>query len=472
MAGETSNTDNTQPSTLLDFSTGQFDPGFPANESTSVLLATLDRYSVGSSSGLAELAPPIDSGKDIGIDTNTIVLSHDAPRTGPLPVQYDQMITLVYFKPPSRQATRTRNSLIKRIEKSDTARLTVFIGYQLLQSLIKGGSAEKISFYTNWLGQLEQQSSASTSDPNLTPAEYQNRLSSMLELAFLRFGLANQSTSVYRLLLDCAPVFLQMALMEGAWQPNSSSVSVARLFASTRHELVQFVLQDSLCSMLYALPQAVDYDTSIQPSGEERHIVEWVYGCPAEFQVALVDMNAHIHHKPGKNIDWQLMEQSLKSWKPTALDREGESWKAVARLAVHESWRHTLLIYLYMASLQYHELFMFVPNIIRAGDARVQASVRQVFRLTSAVKPPEVPTINIHLFVQYIVAGACARDEKRRAIAREKLRFEFIKELMILRGSNFVPVLDHLWHGAAANGRPIRWSDFVKSRQTAHPILI
>ncbi|KAG8763690.1 hypothetical protein FRC12_008439 [Ceratobasidium sp. 428] len=440
MAGETSDTGNTQPSTLLDFSMDQFDPGFLADENTSMLLAALDGYSVDSSSGLAELVPPIDSEKDVGINPNTIVLSHDARRTtSPLLVRYepqiystgyssvyalasrqsqshcescsrrmsspawrlhgsaapwacphhlspdpnnasdivdfilsayDQMINLVYFKPPSQQTARTRNSLIKRIEKCDTARLTVFIGYQLLQSLIKGGSAEKISFYTNWLGQLEQQSSASTSDPNLTPMEYQNRLSSMLELAFLRFGLANQSTSVYRLLLDCAPVFLQMALMEGAWQPNSLSVSVARLFASTRHELVQFVLQDSLCSMLYALPQVVDYDTSIQPSGEERHIVEWVYGCPAEFQVALVDINAHIHHKPGKNIDWQLMEQSLKSWKPAVLDREGESWKAVARLAVHESWRHTLLIYLYMASLQYHGFLVLAPNIMRAGGVR------------------------------------------------------------------------------------------------------
>ncbi|KAG8704938.1 hypothetical protein FRC09_003244 [Ceratobasidium sp. 395] len=360
------------------------------------------------------------------------------------------------------QATRIRNSLIKRIQGCDTTRLTIFIGYQVLQSLIKGDSAEKISFYTNWLGQLEQQFSTSTSDPNLTPTEAQNHLSATLELAFLRFGLANRATSVYRLLLDSAPVFLQMALMEGAWQPNpsnSASVSLAKLFASTRYELGQFALQDSLCSMLYSLPQVVDYDTSIQPFGEDTHLVEWVHGCPSEFQVALVDINAHVHHKPGKDLDWQIMEQRLKAWKPAVLTSEDESWRTVARLAVQESWRHTLLIYLYMASFQPHGFLAL-------------ASVRQVFRLTSAVKPPELPTIDIHLFAQYIVAGACAQDEKQRAAAREKLGVEFVKELMILRGSNFVPVLDHLWHGAAANGRPIRWSDYVKSRQTAHPILL
>lgn len=34
------------------------------------------------------------------------------------------------------------------------------------------------------------------------------------------------------------------------------------------------------------------------------------------------------------------------------------------------------------------------------------------------------------------------------------------------RGSDFVPVLDHLWHGAGAGGRPIRWSDYIASHQS------
>lgn len=44
--------------------------------------------------------------------------------------------------------------------------------------------------------------------------------------------------------------------------------------------------------------------------------------------------------------------------------------------------------------------------------------------------------------------------------------------LWLFHGADFVPVLDHLWHGAAANGRPIRWSDYMASRQVALPIPI
>ncbi|KAG9126572.1 hypothetical protein FRC07_002945 [Ceratobasidium sp. 392] len=215
--------------------------------------------------------------------------------------------------------------------------------------------------------------------------------------------------------------------------------------------------------MLYALPQVVDYDTTVQPFGVEVHPIEWFYGCPAEFQMALVDINAHFNrNRAGKNVDWQFMEQRLKSWKPAMpTPEEDQSWRAVTRLAVQESWRHTLLIYMYMAVCG-----------VTSDDARVQASVRQVFQLTSTVKPTEAPETNVHLLAQYLVAGTCTRSEKQRAIARERLREKSDKRLIILRSSEFVPVLDHLWHGAAANGRPIRWSDYASSRQVALPISI
>ncbi|KAG9124374.1 hypothetical protein FRC07_011843 [Ceratobasidium sp. 392] len=347
---------------------------------------------------------------------------------------------------------------------SHTTRSIIFIGYKVLQSLVDGTGAENLSFYVGWLNQLDQQL-RSTSELQLSSMESQNRLSGMLELAFLKFNLS-RSTSVYRLLLDSTPVFLQLALAETAWQPappKSTSVSLAHLFTSGCYELAHFALLDSLCSMLYALPQAVDYDTTVQPFGTDIHIVEWVYGCPVELQMVLADINARFNRsRAGKDFDWQRMEQRLKSWKPAmSTSEEDQSWRAVARLAVQESWRHTLLIYLYMALCE-----------ITSDDARVQASVRQVFQLTSTVKPTEAPSINIHLFAQYLVAGACARSETQRAVARERLGGGFDEGLMILRSSDFVPVLDHLWHGAAANGQPIRWSDYARSRQATLPILI
>ncbi|KAG9097867.1 hypothetical protein FRC06_007097 [Ceratobasidium sp. 370] len=264
----------------------------------------------------------------------------------------------------------------------------------------------------------------------------------MLEVAFLKFRLSN-STNVYRLLRDSAPAFLHMALAETTWRstpPNPTSVSLAHLLASPRYKLVHFALLDSMCSMLYALPQVVDYDTSVPPFGEDVHPVE----------------------RDGHNLDWKLIEQRLKSWNSVAhTSGEDESSKAVARLAVQESWRHTLLIYLYMAICG-----------VASDDARVQASVRQVFQLTSTVNPSKTSVINIHLFAQYLVAGACARSEKQRAVARRRLGAVFQDGLWIIRGSDFIFVLDHLWHGAAANGRPIHWSDYASSRQAALPIPI
>ncbi|KAG8735956.1 hypothetical protein FRC10_009960, partial [Ceratobasidium sp. 414] len=67
-------------------------------------------------------------------------------------------------------------------------------------------------------------------------------------------------------------------------------------------------------------------------------------------------------------------------------------------------------------------------------------------------------------------AGACARSEKQRAVARRRLGEISQDTPWMIRGSDFVPVLDHLWHGAAANGQPIHWGDYASSRRAALPV--
>jgi hypothetical protein len=159
--------------------------------------------------------------------------------------------------------------------------------------------------------------------------------------------------NAYQLLRNTAPIFLQIAFEEPALWPNPhnyAAISLAHIFASTRYELGHFVLMDSLCSLTYGLPQVIEYDTSILPSDVDIHPVEWVHGCPTEFQIALVNINARFHQtRVGPEPDWRPIEHLIKSWQPAVqTSAEGESWQAVARLAVQESWRHTLLIYLYM----------------------------------------------------------------------------------------------------------------------------
>ncbi|KAG8683572.1 hypothetical protein FRC08_014208 [Ceratobasidium sp. 394] len=192
------------------------------------------------------------------------------------------------------------------------------------------------------------------------------------------------------------------------------------------------------------------------------HPVEWVYGCPVPLEMALVDINkrCNARNRVVPEPDWRPIEHRIKSWVPTVQAAPSdEAWKSSARLAVHESWRHTLLIYLYMGVCG-----------VKSDDYRVQASVRQVFQLTNSVKGFEKPSIDIHFLAPYLIAGACARSETHRDTARERLAATSHDGLWLLRGSEFVPVLDHLWHGAAANGRPIYWSDYVNSRQVALPL--
>jgi hypothetical protein len=152
-----------------------------------------------------------------------------------------------------------------------------------------------------------------------------------------------------------APIFLQIVFAESALWPslhNYTTISLTHILASTRYELGHFVMLDSLCSLTYGLPQVIEYDTSVPPSKVDIHPVEWVHGCPTEFQIALFEINTLFHQSQDKaKPDWRPIEYRIKSWQPAArTSPEDESWKTVARLAVQESWRHTMLIYLYMVS--------------------------------------------------------------------------------------------------------------------------
>lgn len=55
--------------------------------------------------------------------------------------------------------------------------------------------------------------------------------------------------------------------------------------------------------------------------------------------------------------DWQQIERRLMSWQARLSYQlqVPESWKSVAWLAVQESWRQTLLIYLYLVRILYME---------------------------------------------------------------------------------------------------------------------
>ncbi|QRW11333.1 Fungal specific transcription factor domain [Ceratobasidium sp. AG-Ba] len=365
--------------------------------------------------------------------------------------QHDQMVALTYFKPEKGHLLKLRSLLIQKLQDSQTTRLTLYLTFEILRCVMDRTSMEAFPAYINWLNRFNQRLH-SASKGNITSARLSKILASILEITLIKSGLV-RGINLYRLLQESAPAFLRLAHIE-----IGPRFSPQRILGSTCHELGQFMLLDSLCSMIYALPQVIEYDISEAALQPIFHPVEWAHGCPSVLQSTLVEINSLFHRKrAGSEVEWQAIEQRLKSWQPTSLlaSDDTESWKIIAHLSIQECWRHTLLIYAFMTL-----------DGATSDDPRVEGSVQQVFRLITAVNRLENYLIYFHIVAQYIIAGICARSEKHRAFAREGLEGTPSSGLWMIAGSDFVDVLDHLWHNAAADGRPIRWDDYIHARQT------
>ena len=171
-------------------------------------------------------------------------------------------------------------------------------------------------------------------------------------MSFLKLRVSD-TFSPHELLRSMVPTFLQIAFSDSTLWPNhlnSTAVSVAHVLSSDRHELGHFIYLDSMFSMVYGMPQVLEYDTSTSPLNS---IMRPIQGCPmlpAEFQIALVDMN-NLCGQMYIGDDWRSIEQRILSWEaPTRDTTDVESWRVITQLAIEESWRQTLLIYLYMVS--------------------------------------------------------------------------------------------------------------------------
>ncbi|KAF8606233.1 hypothetical protein BDV93DRAFT_363816 [Ceratobasidium sp. AG-I] len=348
-----------------------------------------------------------------------------------------------------------------RLQLPNVTRWAMYLGARIFESLLDGVLPEKIATYERMIQKLEWGLHV-IPNRELTHDEVQNRLCGELEIGFLKLRLKHDF-HILQLLRKCAPIFLQIVFSDPTLWPQGRSltaVSVSHILGSMHYELGQFILLDVFCAMAYAIPPMLEYDTSCPPFRSEIHLVEWVYGCPAEFHIALVDINARCaldHVAP----DWRDIEQRILSWRPRLDDSAGEAWQQIGRVAVHETWRQTLLVYLYMAVCR-----------VASDDPRVQSSVHQIFQLLHTIRRQDPPLANVHFLIQYLLAGACTPSEKRRALVRSQLLNVRGNRLWLLSTVDFVPLLDHLWHGAAANGRPIRWNDYIASRQAALPIPI
>ncbi|QRV82475.1 Fungal specific transcription factor domain [Ceratobasidium sp. AG-Ba] len=371
--------------------------------------------------------------------------------------QYQPFFQLVFFRPAQADENTIRKTIATRVASSKLTHWAMYAGAQLFRTLRQDGEYADVKRFESLIDRLGRLSCTATDDKSLD--DMVGRLSGALELTFLK-SLTSSPRSTYALLQQIAPLFMQVAFADPTLWPRDSTcngISLAHAFGSTRRELGRFIFIELITSLVFGTPPLVEYDTS-HPAvqTDEKHSIEGVHGCPAEFALSIAAINQWRAQHPKsypEGLPWKEIEDRICEWRP-ASGSDSESRRLVTRFAAQEGWRHAVLIYLYMGMCG-----------VNNYDRRVQSSVRQISRLYEIVSSEFAA--GMHLTVPFLLAGAaiCARGEADRTKFRAVIAHMGHKKTWLLRGMDFGPVLDHLWYGVAADGGPITWSDYVGSRR-------
>ncbi|CAE7212355.1 unnamed protein product [Rhizoctonia solani] len=366
-----------------------------------------------------------------------------------------------YFKPINYKQQRPQEDTILRLRTSNFARWISLLGIALTDAFFTGDMSQS-SLYDLWLVRTEDAVKRELTR-DLPPRETQQHLSDLVHIVLLKTMMIRSSNS-YQMLQSITPTFLQVVYSNPKLWPIGSDfayVSLSHILASKACDLAIFTFMDCTCAMAFGLPQHVEYDTTICPQPNSSPAIQWAYGSPVEFQAVLIDINACRDRSPTAR-DWREIERWLLTWQ----SRPGEqtftdSWMMVSWYAVQESWRLALLAYLYMAVCN-------APS----DDSRIQSCIKQTIQVVGTIRNQRSSDAHVSLFIQYLIIGICARSEAHRGVVRDKLLAPVGTKLWLMRASDFVPVLDHLWHGAGAGGQPVKWNDYMRSREAMLPVIM
>ncbi|KAL5633970.1 hypothetical protein ACGC1H_005978 [Rhizoctonia solani] len=375
-------------------------------------------------------------------------------------VQHTQLVDKWYFKPIDIEKQLSRASIVSVLQTpvASVSRWIALIGFGIYEAFIKGDASYN-QLHRSWMeyiGNLLRRELSSDS----TLHEVQIRRRDLIHVSLLR-TLVVHSSNVYQVLRSVTPAFLQSAFSNPALWPSGSNpayIPLMSILTMGSHELAYFTLIDCACAMAFGLPQLVEYDTTMYalptPSSHQ-----WAHCSPTEFQVVLAEINACRDKSPAAR-DWREIERWLLAWQSRPGEHTfTESWMTVAWYAVQESWRLVLLIYLYLAVCD-------TPS----DNPQIQSYLKQILSVIGTVKK-RGSEANVSFFIHHLIVGICACSEVHRKAVRDKLSAHQGTRFWLTRASDFVPVLDHLWHGAGADGRPIRWSDYMRSREAILPVV-
>ncbi|CAE7231487.1 unnamed protein product [Rhizoctonia solani] len=341
-------------------------------------------------------------------------------------------------------------AIARRAYRSDLLRWVMYLGAQITQMLLDGPRRK------NYLGLIRRFHQQVVSDsPMSLNSDLTTRLGAALDLTHYAFMVSDSATG-YSIFKNTTPLWYQFAAEFPPIRSHGSTVSLVYAISVPRYELSKFILWDIVCAFAFGISSILRYDTTYRSMDTKQSFLEWVYGCPLPFVVLLARITASRGTPDACN--WQETEMHLKQWRPKSTYVDKDSRKAVARLAIQESWRQSMYIYLYMGMCG-----------VDSTDSRVGASVRQIVRLSASIEGTS--PLGLHLFIPCLIAGVAARAEHHRAALRTRIYASREAHSWILRGADFVPVLDHLWRGAARDGQPVKWEDYVCSRRATFTIV-
>ncbi|KAG9122279.1 hypothetical protein FRC07_001428 [Ceratobasidium sp. 392] len=306
--------------------------------------------------------------------------------------------------------------------------------------------------YIPWLNRFNELCVTSENDKTLDNTA--DGLSGAMEIASLGYITANINTG-YSLMRRMSPTFMHIAFADPSlWprDPSSSGLSLAHVLVSPQYKLGRFVFSDALTSFTFGVPPLIEFNTSHPVfRTSEAHPMEWVHGCPVEFIFWIAKINAWRAQSPHdcEDLDsvWKDIESATWAWRPRYNHGKGahESWKTIARFATQEGWRHVG-----MCGVDNHDL-------------RVQSSMQQIGRLQRMMK--DDLGVDMHFVVPLLVAAICTRSKAEQSQFYSAITRFGDNKPWLFKGFKFALVLDHLWHGAAANGAPITWNNYVNSRK-------
>ncbi|KAG9091305.1 hypothetical protein FS749_016642 [Ceratobasidium sp. UAMH 11750] len=349
-----------------------------------------------------------------------------------------------------------------RANSSDIMRWTMFAGAKIVQAMLDGTSKEQ---YANWINRFHGRVLASV-DLNSEISALRARLSSLQDLS-LFYRMVSHTPAGYSMFKKSVPVFIQLVSRHPHLWTRDSAISLNAVLHAKGFDIPRFAFFDTIYSLAFGVVPLIHYDTNQPRPADADHFqsLEWVFGCPPDIVVTLAKVNAWRASKwleqaiaTPKANEWREIEEQLKAWRPT-VEHIDEPSNVVARLAVFEGWRQAALIYLYMGMCG-----------VNSADPRVESSVHQIVQLAYTIQPGASP--EPYMMLPCLIAGVAARLEKHRAAIYNRMSASQSGGILVLRGSDFLPVMDNLWHGAGTGGTAIVWEDYVRARSAGLPLDI